>query len=79
MIKSSLFGPSILVTMTIFATVLVSGCQTSLGPWERQAYAPPSIETPVNKVKITPGSPLPFEQRLPTGNLNAPPLFGTGP
>lgn len=66
------------VTLTISAAVLLSGCQTNLGPWERQAYAPPSLETPTNKIKVTPGARLPFKQGLPTGNLNTNPAFENG-
>lgn len=78
MTRSSLVNPLHLTAITISVAVALTGCQTNFGPWERQAYAPPSIETPTNKVKVTPGSPLPFEQRLPAGNLNAAPVFGNG-
>jgi len=75
MIKSSLFHGLILPAITMIATSLVmTGCQTNLGPWERQAYERPSVETPIHEVKVTPGSPLPFEQRLPAGNLNVSPV-----
>lgn len=77
MIKSSLFQRSILSAIVLSASaLLMTGCQTNLGPWERQAYERPSVETPVHEVKVTPGSPLPFEQRLPAGNLNASPILG---
>ena len=76
MIKFTRIEPLKLMAVAIFTALWLSGCQTSLGPWERQAYVTPNVETPVNKVKVSPGSPLPFEQRLPAGNLNRPSVFG---
>ncbi len=72
MYKTLIIERVILIFTSMAVCFLLAGCQTSAGPWGGRAYQRPSSETPVHEARITPGSPLPFEHRLPTGNLNAP-------
>ena len=71
MLQPSFIANTTVAIAAISAAVLFTGCQSSTGPWARQPYERPSGETPVNEVVVTPGAPLPFEQRLPAGNVRA--------
>ncbi len=70
MCKRKFIERQIVATLIITSCATFAGCQTSAGPWRRRAYQRPSHETPVNEVVVTPGVALPFQQRLPAGNLN---------
>ena len=64
-----LYRPALPI-LTILAIAMLAGCQQSTGPWGKQVYERPNVETPVHEFVVTPGAPLPFEQRLPAGNVD---------
>jgi hypothetical protein len=54
-----------LATAVIVASV---GCSSTSGPWEGKTYRTPSARPNARHAVVSPGSPNPFEQKLPSGN-----------